>query len=834
MTTWKRAIRLLGGIALAVAMTAGATSVAFADNYSSASFTVSNPVIDNGGGLSSSAHFLNYSSFGQTQFEVESSSNFIDCNGFLYFESASKPTVTSLTAGNATVTLGWATSFGVCGNVITKYKIGVSGASGGPYVFGDEVAGNVLTFPKTGLTNCTPYYFVIQAISGTTVLATSAEVTGTPTNGSCSGGGGGGGGGGGCGLNCGDHICCINYENTASCPSDCPAPPPSPPAPVVTPPGPQCVPQCSSVSYDLYIVDPDGTERHSGTSWTHDRAIDASTVEHAFEDKGNDFDYNDVIVDVNKADCHTLSAKVVSIDAGWHHQIWFALYYDGVKKRTVMISPDSHQAAGSSLVIDGGTPDMCGGSNALTVVVSGPDGKPEPIREGDLIKADQDTVYYYGRDGKRHPFPHFKIYDSWYGDKFAAVRHIAPADLATIPVGPNVLYRPGSRLVKLLTDPKVYAVAAQGVLRWVTTGDVATSLFGTNWKRFVEDLNDAFFNDYVIGAPINAPGEYGAASDYAKYKSIDDNQKLPTTSPPQLPPVSSTVLPACTVASPFESILGVGVTDPQVQTLQQLLQCLGFFPAAVTPNGIYGAATESAVKDFQDANGLNVVGFLSNETRSMLNRFVLPPNSEVIPETPVPVPTPVPATPVAAAPTPTCTASSPTTHSFGAGSTDSQVLPMQQLLRCLGFFPKTVAPNGVMGPTTVASLKAFQTANGLTATGATNDATNTKLNSYIPGTPTGNTTTTGSASSSAPSPAPTACTASVTFNKQLQAGDEDPQALALQQLLRCLGFFPKTVAPNGVMGPTTVASLKAFQTAKGISATGIIGPLTQAALNAYR
>src|SRR3989344_4361505 len=58
---------------------------------------------------------------------------------------------------------------------------------------------------------------------------------------------------------------------------------------------------------------------------------------------------------------------------------------------------------------------------------------------GDLIKASQPAVYYYGSDGKRYVFPNEKTYKTWYAD-FSAVKVITDAELATYAIGGNATY----------------------------------------------------------------------------------------------------------------------------------------------------------------------------------------------------------------------------------------------------------------------------------------------------------------------------------------------------------------------------------------------------------
>jgi hypothetical protein len=121
---------------------------------------------------------------------------------------------------------------------------------------------------------------------------------------------------------------------------------------------------------------------------------------------------------------------------------------------------------------------------------------------GSLIKlSDSQAVYYCGADGKRHVFPNEKIYFSWYAD-FAGVVTVDAMTMADLALGHNVTYRPGTRLVKIQTDPKVYAVAKGGELRWIRSAATAATLYSEDWRKQVDDLPDAFFFDYRVGEVI--------------------------------------------------------------------------------------------------------------------------------------------------------------------------------------------------------------------------------------------------------------------------------------------------------------------------------------------
>ncbi|MCK9361114.1 hypothetical protein M0Q28_02690 [Patescibacteria group bacterium] len=123
---------------------------------------------------------------------------------------------------------------------------------------------------------------------------------------------------------------------------------------------------------------------------------------------------------------------------------------------------------------------------------------------GDLIKASGPAVYYFAADGKRYVFPNEKTYFSWFMD-FSSVRTISDTELASILIGGNVTIRPGTKLVKIQTDPKVYAVTLGGMLHWVESEALATTLYGSAWATRVVDVPDSFFVNYTIGSSVSTP-----------------------------------------------------------------------------------------------------------------------------------------------------------------------------------------------------------------------------------------------------------------------------------------------------------------------------------------
>lgn len=154
---------------------------------------------------------------------------------------------------------------------------------------------------------------------------------------------------------------------------------------------------------------------------------------------------------------------------------------------------------------------------------------------GDLIKlscssgADVNdpcrAVYYLGADGKRYVFPNEKTYSTWYSD-FSGVTDVSSTEMSSYAIGGNATYRPGVKMVKITTDPKVYAVGANGSLMWITDGSIAEAIYGADWTSMIEDVPDAFFVNYSIGSDVNASGDFDKTAQMDAATSINDDKNL--------------------------------------------------------------------------------------------------------------------------------------------------------------------------------------------------------------------------------------------------------------------------------------------------------------------
>ncbi len=135
------------------------------------------------------------------------------------------------------------------------------------------------------------------------------------------------------------------------------------------------------------------------------------------------------------------------------------------------------------------------------------------------------AVYFYGTDGKRHAFTNEKVFFTWY-ENFDSVKVISNASMSSLPLGKNVTYHPGTKMVKFQSVPTVYAVSKGGVLRAIASESVVASLYGSDWNKKIDDISDAFFGNYKMGLSINASSDYDVLAAKNSVTGLDENFAL--------------------------------------------------------------------------------------------------------------------------------------------------------------------------------------------------------------------------------------------------------------------------------------------------------------------
>lgn len=154
---------------------------------------------------------------------------------------------------------------------------------------------------------------------------------------------------------------------------------------------------------------------------------------------------------------------------------------------------------------------------------------------GDVVKAVwPDTLYFVGYDGKRYAFLEDGVtFRSWY-KRDPKVIAITDEELSYYPLSGITHVRPGTRLVKIETDPHVYAVSPGGVLHWIETDDVGERLYGTNWRDRIVTLPDDVMVQYTVGEPLtmSSPHPDGTVFNYAgshlRYVMMNGQRRLIT------------------------------------------------------------------------------------------------------------------------------------------------------------------------------------------------------------------------------------------------------------------------------------------------------------------
>jgi len=158
-----------------------------------------------------------------------------------------------------------------------------------------------------------------------------------------------------------------------------------------------------------------------------------------------------------------------------------------------------------------------------------------------------------------------------------------------------------------------------------------------------------------------------------------------------------------------------------------------------------------------------------------------------------------------------------TVSSLRPGTNGISTRAWQQALVNAGYNPGPI--DGLWGPKTVAAIKAFQLAKGLTVDGWPGANTAAAMNAVSGTTPaTPQTSTQDPVSTGTGSVAP------------LRPGTHGSATTAWQQALVNAGFDPGPI--DGLWGPKTKAAIEAFQAAQGLTVDGWPGVNTAAAMNA--
>lgn len=225
--------------------------------------------------------------------------------------------------------------------------------------------------------------------------------------------------------------------------------------------------------------------------------------------------------------------------------------------------------------------------------------------------------------------------------------------------------------------------------------------------------------------------------------------------------------------------LKYGSTGPAVKTLQETLVKAGV-PVRGGADGVFGLATQNALRQYQQAVGVATSGRVDEPTASAL----------------------------ASGRSISGGASASGLEGLKAGSVGTSVRELQQALIKAGVSVRGGA-DGIFGPATVQALSAFQTSQGLPATGVADAATVAALANPKP--------VTGGGGGGA---------ATGGF---AQFGEKGARVVALQSALVKAGITVRG-GVDGSFGAGTSAAVMDFQRANGLRVTGRVDEATAAKL----
>lgn len=136
------------------------------------------------------------------------------------------------------------------------------------------------------------------------------------------------------------------------------------------------------------------------------------------------------------------------------------------------------------------------GTGATIVQMVKQDGGTVHLAAGGLFRGvTLSGVYRVNADGTRSVFPNEAAFMSYEKD-FSKVVTVGDDQLRKLPLGKRVTMNVGA-LVKIQSDPKVYAVGEGAKLTWIPSEAEAKLQFGADWAKKVKDVSDAFWFDYT-------------------------------------------------------------------------------------------------------------------------------------------------------------------------------------------------------------------------------------------------------------------------------------------------------------------------------------------------
>ncbi len=142
---------------------------------------------------------------------------------------------------------------------------------------------------------------------------------------------------------------------------------------------------------------------------------------------------------------------------------------------------------------------------------------------GSIVKGETlDFWYWYGNDTNRYSFLSHDVVESWFPDAATrpAITAVRDTVLASITLNGFIGYKPGTRLIKISSDPKIYAISEGMKLRWLENEKIIEQIYGSSWRDLLITVPDVVFIEYVVGDSVVRVSDYN-------FKDEMNNAQLP-------------------------------------------------------------------------------------------------------------------------------------------------------------------------------------------------------------------------------------------------------------------------------------------------------------------
>jgi len=324
---------------------------------------------------------------------------------------------------------------------------------------------------------------------------------------------------------------------------------------------PKCQFGCDKDEYVFYIINPDGTRIDSKSKFT-DVSLRSNYQEISFEDKGEDTDQDDLVLQVKTQACPHISVQIVKLMASWDHKVGMEIRRNNIVVSDIILFESSQKAF-----------------------------RTLPHKEILL----NDMPFACEERPKSFSKQHIEVFSQ---TNFAGNSEI-------IEIGED----------EDLSDNSILSDTIRSVR---LTGGVIVELFsdvffgGVVERIFIDDpdlSNNVIGMDTVSSIRVMP---FVSETQKAVIEVVENNESKKED--------HELIKISCRPKIPLTLYLTLGVSGLEVESLQNTLRCLGYFPSSIESTGYFGLLTQKAVIQFQIENEILSSGTVGPITRQVINK----------------------------------------------------------------------------------------------------------------------------------------------------------------------------------------------------------------------